>query len=236
CVFGIWLNFGSLFSQKRRKGFDPDAMPARYIITHSVVNKITERYHSAVSANPAQPSIPSLHFNGGEFKHKKIIPINSITFEERRLLLSVSGTSEDADSLFEDLLKTISEVLGASIKFLPPLVKSDQTSCFATFKVDIQQYFSNPFLLFCEKRLPKFNQIPKTQISAQPFSLRIEISYKIDDPVLSESNISIFPKHLVIERRLQTPPKKNMYFVSSPFESNTHIKLIEELQEKLQKT
>ena len=215
--------------------FDIDAMPSRFIITPTVVNKITERYHSAVGTNPVQPAPPSLYFNGGEFIHKKITPINSITFEERRILLSISGTSEEADLLFEDLRKTISEILGPSVKFLSPLVKSDQTSCFASFKVDLQEYFSNPFLDFCGKNLPKFNQIPKTQLTTQPFSLRVEVTYKINDPVLKDSNISILPKHLVIERRLQTPPEKNMYFVSSPFDSNAHIKLIEELQEKLQK-
>ena len=146
--------------------FDVDAMPSRFIITSSVVNKITEKYHSVVGPNPSQPAIPSLHFIGGEVIHKKIIPINSMTFEERRVLLSVSGTSEDADFLFEDIRKTISEILGPSINFLDPLVKSDQTTCFATFSLDIQKYFSNPFLNFCETTLPKFNQIPKTQITA----------------------------------------------------------------------
>lgn len=214
--------------------FDLDGIPARFIITPTVVNKIAERYHSAVGTNPAQPAIPSLHFNGGEFIHKKIIPINSITFEERRVLLSVSGTSEDADFLFGDLRKTISEILGPSIKFLDPLVKADQTTCFATFSLDIQKCFSNPFLNFCEKTLPKFNKIPMTQITAKPFSLRVEISYSVNDPVLNDSNINISPKSLVIERRFQTPPEKNIYFVSSPFDSGTHMKLIEEFQKKLQ--
>ena len=212
--------------------FDLDAMPSRFMITPSVVNKITERYHSAIGANPSQPAIPSLHFNGGEFIHKKIIPINSITFEERRVLLSILGTSDEADLLFEDLRKTISEVLGPSITFSPPIIKSDQTSCFATFKVNIQNFFSNSLLSFCEKNLQKFNHIPKTQISAQPFSLRVEISYQINDPVLITSNIGVSPKYLIIERRLQTPSEKNMYFVSSPFDSNTHLKLRREFEKK----
>ena len=215
--------------------FNIDGMPSRFMITPSVVNKITERYHSAIGATPLQPGIPSLHFNGGEFIHKRIIPINSITFEERRILLSVFGNSEEADLLFEDIRKTVSDILGPSNNFLAPLIKSDQTSCFTTFKADLNQYFSNPFLEFCGKNLPKFNKIPKTKITAQPFSLRIEISYKVNDPALNESNISIFPKHLVIERRLQTPLERNMYFVSSPFDSNTHLNLIKELQEKLQR-
>lgn len=210
--------------------FDLDALPSRFIVIPSVVNKITERYRSTLGQNPAQPAIPSLHFNGGEFIHKKITPINSITFEERRVLLSVLGTSEEADLLFEDLRKTISEVLGSSIAFSPPIIKSDQTSCFATFKVDIHNFFSKPFLNFCEKNLQEFNHFPKTQISTQPFSLKVEISYQINDPVLINSNISVSSKHLIIERRLQTPPEKNMYFVSSPFDSNTHLKLIDEIE------
>lgn len=214
--------------------FDLDAMPSRFMIVPSVINKITERYHSERGSNPAQPPIPSLHFIGGEFIHKKIIPINYITFEDRRILLSIVGTSDEADLLFEDLRKKISEVLGPSITFSPPIIKSDQTSCFATFKVDIQNFFSNPLLNFCEKNLQKFNKIPKTKITTQPFSLRMEISYQIDDPAMNTSNITVAPKHLIIERRLQTPPEKNMYFVSSPFDSNSHLKLIEELQEKMQ--
>ena len=50
--------------------FDLDGIPARFIITPTVVNKIAERYHSAVGTNPAQPATPSLHFNGGESFHK----------------------------------------------------------------------------------------------------------------------------------------------------------------------
>lgn len=214
--------------------FNLDAVPFRFIFTPVVVNKIVEKYRSGISPEPSQKGIPSLQFNGGEFfLGKKIIPVNSFTIEERRVVLSIVGTSVEADHFFEDVKKTIIETLGSSANFYDPIVKVDQSSCFVTLDAGIQKFFESSFISFCNKSLPSYNNLPEVQVETHPFSLRIELNFKVNNPELLRSNITVGPKYLVIEKRLQTRPDENMYFVSSPFDTATHMKLIKDLESAL---
>lgn len=216
--------------------FELDAMPTRFIYMPMVINKIVEKYHSGIVPEQAPKVVPSLQFNGGEFVlGEKNFPINSFSIEERRFILSIVGTSYDADCFFEDFKKTVKDILGPPVNFYNPIIKVDQSSCFVTLDASIEKLFESSFVSFFKESLPSYAKLPGVQIDTYPFSVRIELNYKVTNPALIKSNITVGPKHLIIEKRLQTRPEENVYFVSSPFDTTTHLKLIKDIDSLLKK-
>jgi len=211
--------------------FDLEAVPFRFIFTPTVINNIMAKYRSGISPESTQKGIPALQFSGGDFFiEKRIIPLNSYYIEERRVGLTISGTSEEADLFFNNLKKTVIETLGPTVNFHDQLVKVEQSSCFVALSIGIEKFFENSFLSFFNKSLPSYNKLPDIKIESHPFSVKIELNYKVNNPALLRSNITVGPKHFIIEKRLQTRPEENIYFITSPFDSSTHLSLIKDLE------
>ena len=67
----------------------------------------------------------------------------------------------------------------------------------------------------------------------RPLAAIAEITYQIKNEALVKNKISMNPKQLTIAPRPGAPLDERKYIISSPFNSDTHIRLIEELNKAI---
>jgi hypothetical protein len=110
------------------------------------------------------------------------------------------------------------------------LIKIEQTICTVTLDVDFSKVFIGKFFDYLNRGvIEKFSsRSAKAFIRGMRFST--EIFYEIKNPDLASYNIPLYPTHLTIEPRIDTPLKEKRFYTASPTDSDTHIKLLEEFE------
>ena len=64
----------------------------------------------------------------------------------------------------------------------------------------------------------------------RPVSLQFEVRYLVSDKSLSEQRINLVPKELSVGPRKGTTLADQVYYSKAPFDTDTHVKLLEELE------
>jgi hypothetical protein len=224
--------------------FAPDIIPMRQLMTETVFLKVKDRFKFAV----AQPSIQqispdslvgseTLGFAFGEFlDDKNRVVIDNITIEPRKIGMRVSGTSTQADKVY-DVLKTLISDFDQDKKFVKskPIVKTDESSCSATLNIDLYDYLSGAAQSFLKNTLPKFTSWEQADSLVMPPRVGVKINYQIKDKSITDHGISLSPKEFVIEVRVGTPVEEQRFFTSSPTDTETHLKLLKEFETLFEK-
>ena len=219
--------------------FPVDVVPLGMITTKSCIEKIRgDLSVSQIESPPFIEGIGPIIFLRGEIKEgNRIIVINRIAVEHRRIILEVVGTSKETDHVYDVLLSSIASVTDIdSGRLRVPLLIAETTQCVATLDFHFESLFNNSFIELLNNRVRKeaTNKIAKG--SVRPLVAEVEISYQIKDKTLIKNSISMSPKKFTIAPRAGTPLEARRYFLSSPFDSDTHLNLVRGLEEAITKT
>ena len=180
---------------------------------------------------PGQPL--SLDFQGGRFQidDRGILFINSLSIEGRRIILQVSGTSEQADSLFESIKAIMISIWPTSELGLSEIVyKAEETTCIADLDLDFSSLFRAKLLSFLEGRLADVISNQRVDANVQTSGLKVKVAYQVKDPSISGHGITLNNKDVIIEPRVNTPYDAGIFFTKSPLPTNQHFMFLEEFE------
>jgi len=211
--------------------YKTDIIPFRYLSTNSAVSYIKDSFNFVeLKSLPDSPS--SINFTTGEFKLKnKLLIIHSLLIEPRRIMLIISGESKDADLLYKKISTIIDKFdYNKLIKKSEPLLKIEQTSCNVELDFDLNKLFNNKFINYLNDNL--INKASNEVVNAynRELTIRSEIIYNKEDPNLKSNNISPLPTFFTIANRIDTNLEDRRYYTVSPTNSDTHFKLLSELE------
>ena len=224
--------------------YPTDMIPFHYLFSPTAVDKLRGAFRfketgkgasgtQGVVNIPAAITFPaeSLLFRQGEFTVKdKMHSVESLVFEPRRILFTILGSSEVANTFYQALAAIILE-FDPDKQFNASgfLIQSDDTGCDVTLDVDIRQLLSREFVSFLDSKL-----LPELSNKAATAKLRgvrmaFEVSYSIKDEKLSDHNISFSPKVVLLQSAPSSPLEEKRYMVLSPTSSDTLLMLLDEL-------
>lgn len=212
--------------------FPVDVIPLGIIAAKSCVEKIRDAL--SVGEIEARPFIEGRHvitFRRGELKNEnRIIAINKVEVEPRRIIIEVEGTSKEGNQVYEVFLSSVLAVASVDLESLRmPLLVAQTTRCVVTLAFTFDALFSNAFIEFLNRKVEKEASNNAAKGSVRPLTAAAEITYQIRDKALIDNNISMNPKQFSIAPRAGAPLDARKYVTSSPFDSDTHLKLVEEL-------
>lgn len=219
--------------------FPVDIVPLSKINAKSCIEKIRgDLSISEIETHPLIDGTSPIIFLKGEMKEgNRIIVINRIVVEPRRIILEVAGTSKEANQVYDVLLSSIDSAADIdSGKLRVPLLIAETTQCVATLDFHFESLFDNSFIELLNSRVKKEATSKRAKGSVRPLAVEVEISYEIKDETLIENRISMTPKKFVVAPRAGAPLEARRYFLSSPFDSDTHLKLARALEETISKT
>lgn len=205
----------------------------------SCIQKIREDFYvTQVESIPSLDGPGIIVFSKGEMKKaKKTVVINRLVFESRRIVLEVAGTSKESNQVYDAVLSSIDTVAGIdSSQLREPIITSDTAQCIVTLDFDFQSLFRDSLVEFMNNRVKRQATSKIVKALVVPRAAEFEISYEITDDAVSKNRVTFSPKRLVIAPREGMPREARRYFISSPFDSDTHLKLIRELEAEISKT
>lgn len=213
--------------------FPVDIVPLKMIASKSFHERLKEDFSiSEIEVLPLLEGINSVIYRRGEIIIRgKITIINKIEIDPRRIIIDIAGTSKHANQVYNKLLSSISSLTNdIDIDSLrTPLLLAETTQCIATLDFNINALYNNSLVRFINKTLKKATTNVTAESSVKLVGIACEINYNIIDEALSQNKITMNPKQFTIIPRPGLPLESKKYLISSPLDSDTHLKLIKEL-------
>lgn len=159
---------------------------------------------------------------------KRKIVITRLSFEDRKVVLEVQGHSSEADAVFKIISSHLNNLIGKDIMVdEKAILKNQETKCIVSLDLDFWDVYSGQMKNFIRNDLFQMFQFPL--LSLDPRKISFEATFKQLDS-LQEEKINISPKRIIIEPRAGTPFKNRIFFTQTPFNSETHLKIIESFE------
>jgi hypothetical protein len=214
--------------------FPPDYIAYNYLQRNDFVEHIAKKYHFQKHEMPFQPfqkGSPSvLLFNSGDYnlEGKKIL-IERLHFENRRIVLEAMTSSKIANKIFDAISREIRKFDPLKLfKRKDAVFESEETTCLAKLNVNYKKIYSEDFIKFIETDFASF--LEQNFLEIRPKSLSFEVHFNPDNDFTKKHNINLSPKTLTIEPRSGHPLEETIFLSHSPFDSDTHFKLLENFE------
>lgn len=209
--------------------FPADTIPYEAFSVSEKLKQVREFFHFSNTQIPfplLAPGPKVILFESGQFDLKaRNLIINRLNLEDRKLVLEIMGSSDEADAIFENIASYINSISGKDrLNEKNCLIKTQETSCLAFLELDFWEVFSGEMKKFIKNELSRALKFPA--LSINPKKLSFEITFKTPDS-LQEEGITISPKEITIEPRAGIPFKKSIFSTHSPFDSDTHLNIIQ---------
>lgn len=216
--------------------FPVDVVPISVITARSCAEKVRDAL--SISEFGVRPSIygrETFVFYKGELRgENRLIIIRKIEVDPRRIIVEIKGRSKDGNEVYEAFLSTVAEAANVDLEDLrKPLLVAETTQCVATLDFVFSALFNDAFVKFLSEKVEKKADSNLAKASVRPLATAAEITYEITEKTLIDNKISMNPKQFNIAPRPGAPQDDRKYVISSPFDSDTHLKLIAELNKAI---
>lgn len=210
--------------------FGPGVLPMGAIRSQGVRDALKESF--SFESVLSQPDDGILFRNGAvSFDNDELIVISSLNFAERRLVISVEGTSESATKVYQTITDYLSQIdtSGRVIK-QGPIVLTEETSCVATMGFDWSALFPGPFANLVEEDLRKIAS-GKGAGEATVNTVRVSVELRFEtSEEIKQHSILFSNKSFTIEPSPQEPLANRRYLVKSPLDSEAHLGLLKRIE------
>lgn len=216
--------------------FAADIIPISLITANSTADKIKGALSfGEIEVHPTTEGKNIIIFQRGELKRdSRLVIINRIVIEPRRIIVDIDGTSKDANEVYEELLTILSGVGTIDLNVLrKPLFVAEGTQCVVTLNFGFDSIFSKEYLEFLKKRVATGAESDIAKAVVRPSIALAEITYEIKDQILLDNKVGLNPKEFRISPRPGAPLDSRRYIIASPFDSDTHLKIIAELDKTI---
>jgi len=216
--------------------FPVDVVPIGAITTKSCVEKVRDALSvGEVEVRPFIEAKEVFLFRKGELKREnRLIVIKKIEIDPRRIIVEVEGTSKDGNGVYEVFLSIVAARANVDLDGLrTPLLVAETTQCVVTLGFTFDALFSSAFVEFLNHKVEKQACSNMARASVRPLATTAAITYEIMDKALVDNKITMNPKQFSIAPRPGAPPDARKYIISSPFDSDTHLKLVDELERQI---
>ena len=210
-----------------------DEIPLTKIATPTYTQLLVDRYNFA---NVEIKQIPNLRltatFQLGLFQTESDeIVIASLEIEERKIIVNVEGDEHSTNVFLADLLELLSRFGNATEDdFLTPVIEANESEITVELGFNIKAIISPDYLHFVSKSIQPEVGLGNSTTQVRPTSVRFEVEYLPDDFVLQNQRIALSRKELILQVKPGHPLKENIFVSKLPAKSDTHIKLLEELE------
>lgn len=159
--------------------------------------------------------------------------IEKLVVEERKMVLTILGSTEQADAIQEELIKAITQATGTGDPDLSPLAVSHESNCVAKLNFQIPKLLAGSPM----EAIPEMfkNQVhPKnSSIDVVPASVSFLVRYSHISRELQERKINLVDKEIKIELRAKTAVNDQIYSVSAPATTGELIELVRQIEDKV---
>lgn len=209
--------------------FAPDVVPYRLVITSFGANRL--RQALGFGSTNWQENLEYV-FQDGTVEHQgNTIPVTWASFHDRRIVVQVLGDSGAAHTAYSAISEVLIE-LAPGFRGATPLASTEETSCAAQLDFDWTVLFNPALVDHVSQRAREFSS-EQVERFIKGISVRFTLGIGIKRKELSEHGITLFDQSIIVEPRADTPLSERTYHTYSPCDSDTHLRLVSELEANL---
>jgi hypothetical protein len=217
--------------------FPVDAFDFLSLMTDSFSTIVTRRY-GCRRLNVQTPSgTPGLVYSLGSMEiNGKVKIIDRIVIEERRVIVTIGGSSADAKVLMNNVIDLIAtSETRHEICSLKPLIEIHEAQCTVNLGFTFSRLLCGSIANTVPDSLQSLVQLAPSPLQAEivPSGLRFKIRYLGESDVLKNHLISMADKYLSIEMREGTSPESHIFFASAPMTSEALLDLLRSLERRI---
>jgi hypothetical protein len=221
-------NVTGMYVQQTRL-FAPDVVPYRHVITSHGANRL--RQVLGFGSTNWQENLEYV-FQDGTIEHQgSIVPITWASFHDRRILIQVLGDSGAAHAAYSAISEVLTE-LDPGFRSATPLVATDETWCAAQLDFEWTALLNPALVEHVSERVREFSSEQVGRF-IKGVNVRFTLGIEIKRKDLSERGITLFDQSIIVEPRADVPLSERTYNTHSPCDSDTHLRLVSELEAKL---
>ncbi len=211
--------------------FPADAIPLTSLLIEKHRQLIRSLYNFEKVEPISRAGSTGISYLAGSFGSKPLL-VEEVTIEERRIVTKVQGTTDEGAAVYERVKTALEEINGN--QSINELLCTHETATSVILSVPFELMFSQPFLAFLDKSAKKYTKLPWSDHFITPLTLSFRVQYKLTDDNLLKNHITLASKILTIEPRHQSNPEDRHYWISSPTDTDTHFKLIDDFEKSLE--
>ncbi|OQB99074.1 MAG: hypothetical protein BWX81_00005 [Spirochaetes bacterium ADurb.Bin110] len=217
--------------------FPVDALDFMSLMTDSFSATIANQFGCGRLNMPTPSGNPGLVYSFGKIAIEgKTKIIDRIVIEERRIIVTIGGSSEDAKFLMSSIIALISKFeTRHESRPLQSVIEIDEVQCTVHLKFNFERLFLGSVAYTIPDSLKSLAQVAPLSLKAEivPFGLRFKIRYLGESEVLKSHSVSMADKYLSIEVREGTSLQSQVFLASAPVRSEILLKLLESLEREI---
>jgi hypothetical protein len=157
--------------------------------------------------------------------------IDKLEISERKIVLTVEGTSENADELLAELEAHLLDLSNAEgEQLLHPILESHESEIVAQLDFSVEDLLSPTYFDFVRNTVQQEANSDIASATIQPVTLQFRVDYLLKDESIQEQRISLSPKVFSLEPRRGSLLADRIYYSKAPFDTDTHLRLLKELE------
>jgi len=219
-----------------------DDLPFVTLLTQSAIAQIQKAFNFRQAMPMQPPLVPDpaggIGFWGGEIEINSIpVTIQQVIIEPRKVTTVVAAPSDSSQKAYSMLTDLIRRLDSREPKpDLDPIVLTQETATVLELDFPITRLFEDGRIATFAKEIDSLSDRITPRVSIVPSGVTFRVSYLEPSDKLKANNVQLIDKDLKIELRMSTSIEENLFFISSPNSSDTHMKLIARLEEVFSQT
>lgn len=215
--------------------FPVDSLDFMALMLDSFSTAIINKYGCAKLNVPPPSGSVGLVFTLGKVEiHGKVKIIDRIVVEERRIIVTIGGSSDEARVLMKDLILLIASCeTRHEIRPISPVLEIDESQSTVQLSIDFSRLVSGSIAESIPESLSSRTVIAPTSMRAAitPAGLRFKIRYLGENEDLKNHSITMADKYLSIEAREGIGIEAKIFFASAPVKSDTLLELLRSFEQ-----
>ena len=210
--------------------FHPDIIPILRLFMPDSGKKVQSLFDfQAVEPIQEEGGVTGIAFTGGLYKPNSAV-IEKAVIEPRRISLKMLGDTKTATTVYREIKLQLQELNGG--RPIEEILCTHETATSIVLNFSFERILSTQFVSFLNSALA-YTKNQWSESFIIPVNLKFAVRYKLTDDGLLKDNVTLLSKELVIEPRAQSSTDERLYWITSPTDTDTHLKLIEELEKAL---
>jgi len=188
--------------------------------------------------DPATGNFPAINLITGLYNTKEAyeIAISRLGVEERKIVIHMDGPSEHAHNFFNELRTFLAGLAGVDDKdYLSPIILTEESEIISQLNFPIQKLIAPKLQDFAFNSIVEMANLEVADASIGSISVEFKIDYLPKDNLLNERRITLARKDLVLQLAVGHRIEEQIYASKAPFDTNTHIQILAELEKTINK-
>ena len=210
--------------------FPVDSLDLTSLMLNSFSNAIIQKYGCSKLNIPSPSGNIGLVFSLGQLEIEgKTKVIDRIVIEERRIIVTIGGSSDDARILMKNLLSLIESFeTRHEVRPIIPVIEIDESQSTVELAIDFHRLLAGSISANISEVLGSLTNVapPSMRAAITPSALRFKIRYLGENEDLRKHSISMADKYVSIEAREGIGIDARIFFASAPVKSDSLLEFL----------